>query len=84
MMSPVRDTISDNAGSTCTSTPTITNSAIAVPIPAMAVRIARRSSGKSPKAGLSANAMFGPSNGAITIAPMMLVTLLCANRWRPR
>jgi hypothetical protein len=40
----VRDATSDNAGSTCSSAPMITDNAIAAAIPARAIRSARRSS----------------------------------------
>ena len=53
----------------------ITDNTIAVAIPARLVRSARHSSDKSPNVVPSDNAMFGPSNGAITIAPMMMATL---------
>ena len=73
----VRAATSGKAGSTGNSMPMMTDNAIAVPIPARPVRSARRTRGKSPNVVPSANAMFGPSNGAITIAPMMMATLLC-------
>ena len=53
----------------------IADSTITVAIPARLVRSARHSNGKSPKVVASAMAMFGPSKGAITIAPMMMATL---------
>jgi hypothetical protein len=73
---PLRDAISGVAGSTCSSTPMITDSTIVIAIPVRAVRSARRSRVRSPRVVASASAMFGPSKGAITIAPMMIATLL--------
>ena len=73
---PLREATSGVAGFRCSGTPMITDRAIAKAIPAMAVRSARRSNDTSPNVVPSDNAMFGPSKGAITIAPMMMATLL--------
>ncbi|MGB7597359.1 MAG: hypothetical protein WBM09_07320 [Gallionella sp.] len=47
-------------------------------MPAKLVSAACLASGRSPSVVASASATFGPSSGAITIAPITMVTLLCS------
>ena len=55
------------------SAPRIVDKTNVIPIPANPVKIARHKRVRSPRVVASANAILGPSIGAITIAPMINV-----------
>lgn len=67
------DAVSADAGFSCSSAPMVTDNAVVVAIPASLVKSAAKAAASSPEVVSGGSATCGPSNGAITIGPMLLV-----------